>query len=217
MAAGTAEYEIDSPVFFLEVPWETSLYSSSSHLGELHLHGRARVVLEQLGLSRSSRRGRLWVVIPDDAVGECSALPGGVVRVLVPGTLAIQEPVQVCLVEGGAELGPLGDGDSVVGATLEVPVLGRLGAVVLLPVARWTVLASAFRAVVPLEVTLEGVVLGLVPPMGSLGVFHVDMLVEDHHHVANGFWVALKNLPPQFDAMEALVEVVDNVPVINFH
>jgi hypothetical protein len=52
--------------------------------------------------------------------------------------------------------------------------------------------------------------------MGSLSVFHVGVFVDDRHHVANGFGVALEHLPPQFDAVEALVEVVDNVPVINF-
>ena len=40
-------------------PGESSLCSSSSCLGELSLRGRARVVLEPLGLSRSSQRGRL--------------------------------------------------------------------------------------------------------------------------------------------------------------
>jgi len=40
-------------------PGESSRCSSSSCLGELCLRGRARVVLEPLGLSRSSRRGRL--------------------------------------------------------------------------------------------------------------------------------------------------------------
>ena len=37
--------------------------------------------------------GSLGVVVLDDTVGECSALPGGVVHVLVPGTLAIQESI----------------------------------------------------------------------------------------------------------------------------
>jgi len=87
----------------------------------------------------------------------------------------------------------------------------------LLPVARWSVIASAFRAVVPLGRTRGGVILGLVLEMGSLGVFHVGMLVVDHHHVANGFGVALEHLPPQFDVVEAIMEVVDDVPIINFH
>jgi len=119
-----------------------------------------------------------------------------VVRVLVPGALAIQEPIQVHMLEGGAELGPLGDGDSVLGATLAFPVLGRLSAVVLLPVERWTIIASVFRTVVPLGGTLGGVVLGLVPVMGSLGVFHFGVLVDDHHHVTNDFGVAFEHLPP---------------------
>jgi hypothetical protein len=42
----------------------------------------------------------------------------------VPKTLAIQEPIQIRLVEGGAKLGSFGDGDGVLGATLAVPILG---------------------------------------------------------------------------------------------
>ena len=80
------------------------------------------------------------------------------VCVLVPRTLAIQEPVQVRLVEGGAELRPFGDGDGVLGATLAVPVLGRLGAIVLLPVTRWAIVALAFRAIVPLGVVLMAII-----------------------------------------------------------
>ena len=145
---------------------------------------------------RDHRGGVAWSIVLDDTVGECSALPGSVVCVLVPRTLAIQEPVQVRLVEGGAELRPFGDGDGVLGATLAVPVLGRLGEVMLLPMTRWAIVASAFRAIVPLRGMLGGVVLGLVPAMGSLGIFHVGMLVDDRHHVANGFGVALEHLPP---------------------
>jgi len=62
----------------------------------------------------------------------------------VPRTLAIQESIQVRLVEGGAELGSFGDGDGVLRATLAVPVLGGLGAVVFLDVARWAFVAAAF-------------------------------------------------------------------------
>ena len=68
--------------------------------------------------------------------------------------------------------------------------------VVFLPVARWTVVASSFRAVVPLGGTLRGVVLGLVPAMSSLGVFHVRVLVDDRHHVDKALGVALEHLPP---------------------
>ena len=53
------------------------------------------------------------------------------------------------------------------------------------------VVASAFRAVVPLGGTLGGVVLGLVPVMSSLGVFHVGVFIDNRHHVANGLGVAL--------------------------
>jgi len=114
----------------------------------------------------------------------------------VPRTLAIQESVQVHLVEGRAELGPLGDGNGVLGATLAISVLGRLGSVVLLPMTRWTILALAFWVVVPLKGMLGGVVLGLVPAMGSLSIFHVGVLVDDRHHVAHGLGVALEHLPP---------------------
>ena len=53
-----------------------------------------------------------------------------------------------------------------------------------------------FRAVVPLRGTLEGVILGLVPTVGPLGVFQVGVLVDDRHHVAKGLGVALEHLPP---------------------
>ena len=109
------------------------------------------------------------------------------VCILVPRTLAIQEMVQVRLVEGGAELGLFDNGDGVLGATL---------AVVLLPVMRWAIVTSAFRAIVPLRGTLRGVVLGLVPAVSSLGIFHVGMLVDDQNHVAHGLGVALEHLPP---------------------
>ena len=117
------------------------------------------------------------------------------VRVLVPGALAIQEPIQVHMLEGGAELGPLSDGDSVLGATLAFPVLGRLSAVVLLPVERWTIIASVFRTVVPLGGTLGGVVLGLVPMVGPVGIFHVGVFVDHRHHVGNSLRVGLEHCP----------------------
>ena len=140
--------------------------------------------------------GSLGVVVLDDAVGECSAHPGSMVCILVPRTLAIQEPIQVRLVESGAELGSFGDADGVLGATLAVPVLGRLGTIVLLPMARWAIVTLVFRVIVPLRGTLGGVVLGLVPAVSSLGIFHVGMLVDDQHHVAHSLGVALEHLPP---------------------
>ena len=36
------------------------------------------------------------------------------------------------------------------------------------------------------------------------------------HHVTHGLGVGLEHLPPQFDVVEAFVEVVDDVPVISF-
>ena len=145
---------------------------------------------------RDHRGGVAWSIVLDDTVGECSALPGSVVCVLVPRTLAIQESVQVRLVEGGAELGPFSDNDGVLRATLAVLVLGRLGTVVFLPVMRWAIFPSAFRAIVPPRGILRVVVLGLVPAVGSLGFFHVSVLVDDCHHVAHGLWVAFEHLPP---------------------
>ena len=53
-----------------------------------------------------------------DAVGEVAALACRVVGVLVPGALGVKEPVELLLVEGGALLGSIGDGDGVVGAAL---------------------------------------------------------------------------------------------------
>ena len=88
----------------------------------MRLRGRARVVLEPLGLSRSSRQDRLEsssLMTPLDSARHSRA-----VCVASLLTLNIQESVQVRLVEGGAELRPFGDGDGVLGATLAVPVLG---------------------------------------------------------------------------------------------
>ena len=90
-------------------------------------------------------------------------------------------------------MGLFGDGDGVLGATLVVPVLVRLGAVMLLPVTRWAIVAVSFRAVVTLRGTLGVVV--LVPAMGPLGFFHVGVLVDNYHHVAHGLGVALEHLP----------------------
>jgi hypothetical protein len=42
------------------------------------------------------------------------------------------------------------------------------------------------------------------------------VLVDDRHHVAHGLGVGLEHLPPQFDIVEAFVEVVDDVPIISF-
>ena len=87
----------------------------------------------------------------------------------------------------------------------------------LLVVARWAIITPTFRAVVPLRGTLVGVVLGLVPAVGPLGVFHVGVFVDDCHHIGNDLGVGLEHLPPQFDTVEAFNEVVDDVPVINLH
>ena len=52
--------------------------------------------------------------------------------------------------------------------------------------------------------------------MCALSILHVGVLVDDDHHVGDGLGVGLEHLPPKYDAMEALVEVVDHVPVISF-
>ena len=120
---------MDGPVFFLEVPW------GIFPLLVIVSPGRVAPPWARPGGSGTTQpvtvvaAGSLGVIILDDAVGECSALSSGVVCVIVPRTLAIQEAIQVRLVEGGAELGSFGDGNGVLGATLTVPVLGRLGAV----------------------------------------------------------------------------------------
>jgi hypothetical protein len=77
------------------------------------------------------------------------------------------------------------------------------------------IITSTFRAVVPLRGMLRGIVIGLVPVVGQLGVFHVGVLVDNCHHVTNGLGVTLEHLPPQFNAVEAFMDVVDDVPVIN--
>jgi len=51
-------------------PVKSSLCSSSSRLGELRLRWHARVVLEPLGLSRSSRRGRVGEKTSPSSRGE---------------------------------------------------------------------------------------------------------------------------------------------------
>ena len=59
-----------------------------------------------------------------DAVGEGVTLVRHVVGILVPGALGIKEPVELLLIEGGVLLGPIGDGNSVVGAALALASLG---------------------------------------------------------------------------------------------
>ena len=63
------------------------------------------------------------------------------VGVLVPGIFGIKEPVELLLVEGGALLGSICDGNSVVGATLAFMNLGGVGAVEVLVVPGWAVTA----------------------------------------------------------------------------
>ena len=48
----------------------------------------------------------------------------GVIRVLVPGALGVEKDVELLLIVGGTLLGPIGDGDGVVGAALALASLG---------------------------------------------------------------------------------------------
>ena len=66
----------------------------------------------------------------------------------------------------------------------------------LLPMMRWAIIAEVLRAVAPLRGTLGVVILGLVPAVSSLGIFHVGVLVDDRHHVAHGLGVGHEHLPP---------------------
>ena len=131
--------------------------------------------------------GLLW----GDAVGEGAALACPVVGVLVPGALGVKEPTELLLVEGGALLGPVGDGDSVVGAALALSSFGRLGAVAVLAVSWRTIAAWMRRVVISLARTIDG-----VAAVCALGVFHVSVLVHDGHHVEDGLGVVLEHFPP---------------------
>ena len=68
--------------------------------------------------------------------------------------------------------------------------------------------------IVPLTGMIGRVASILVSAMGELGILHVGMLVDDGHHVEDGQGVGLEHLPPWFDVVEALMEVIDHVPVI---
>ena len=76
-----------------------------------------------------------------DAVGEVAALACRVVGVLLPGALGVKEPVELLLVEGGALLGSISDGDGVVRATLALASLGRLSAIAVLAMSWRTITA----------------------------------------------------------------------------
>lgn len=71
-------------------------------------------------------------VVVHHIVVECHALAGGVVGVLEPRALAVQESGQIFLVEGGLLSESMCYGDSVLRTTLMVLVLGWLGVVVVL-------------------------------------------------------------------------------------
>jgi hypothetical protein len=140
-----------------------------------------------------------------------------VVGVLVPQALAIEEPVEVLLVEGRPELGPVSDGDGVLRAPLVVLALGGLSTVAVLVRQRWTSITGRPLLIIPLTRAIGRVAAVLVPMMSMLGILHVSVLVDDGHHVGECPGVALKHLSPQFDVVEALVEVVNHVPVFNLY
>jgi hypothetical protein len=79
----------------------------------------------KLRLERQAHEGMVRKP-PCFPVGEGAVLACRVVGILVPGTFGIKEPVELFLVEGGALLRSIGDGDgdSVVGATLALVGLG---------------------------------------------------------------------------------------------
>ena len=94
-------------------------------LGVLVSPGRASSTVAATGASGATRP--IAVIQPGtlrlfwgNTVGEGAALARRVVGVLVPGTFGIKEPVELLLVEGGALLRSISDGDGVVRAALAV-------------------------------------------------------------------------------------------------
>ena len=77
----------------------------------------------KLRLERQAHEGMVRKP-PCFPVGEGAVLARRVVGILVPGTFGIKEPVKLLLIEGGALLGSVGDGDGVIGATLALASLG---------------------------------------------------------------------------------------------
>jgi hypothetical protein len=100
------------------------------------------------------------------------------------------------LVEGGALLRPIGNGDGVVGATLAFTGLGGVGAIAVLAVVRWSIASWMCRVFIPLARTIHWVAVILVMTMGALGILHVGVLDDDGHHVRDGLGITLDHLPP---------------------
>ena len=86
----------------------------------------AAVVAGASGATRPFAVVQPWMLglLRGDAVGEGVTLVRRVVGILVPGTLGVKEPIDLLLVEGGALLGPIGDGNGVVRAVLVLAGLG---------------------------------------------------------------------------------------------
>ena len=106
----------------------------------------AAVATGASGATRPFAVVQTWALglLGGDAVGEGAALACRVVGVLVPGALGVKEPVELLLVEGGALLGPIGDGDGVVRAALALASLARLGVIAVIAVL-WRTIAAWTR------------------------------------------------------------------------
>ena len=113
----------------------------------------------------------------------------------MPGALGVKEPVKLLLVKGGTLLGPIGDGDGVIGAALVLASLGQLSAVAVLAVP-WRMIIAWTRRVIPLARTVDGVMAVLAVTVCALSILHVGMFVDDGHHVGDGLGIVLEHLPP---------------------
>jgi hypothetical protein len=124
------------------------------------------------------------------------------------------------LVEGGELLGSIGNNDGVLGVTLVILVVGRLGAVVALVgvVPRGSSIIALTSTIIGVRLrALIGVAPVFVVPMSFLGILHIGVLVDDHHHLGYCLQVAFKHLTLELDVVQALVEVVDDIPFIVLH
>jgi hypothetical protein len=143
-------------------------------------------------------------------------LAGGLVGVLVPGALAIQEAIQDLLLEGGTLSRSICYSDGVLGAMLAVLILGRLRAiVVLVGLVSWRSAIMALVIVLSLLRAVVGVAPVFVVAVSFFNILHFGMLVEDRHHLRDLLRVALEHLAPELDTVQPLVEVVNDVPIIN--
>jgi hypothetical protein len=126
--------------------------------------------------------------------------------------LAIEEPIQVLLVEGSVLSGSICYGDSVLRAAFAILVLGQLEPVVVL-VGVVPSAVGALTIIVMWLGTVVGVAVVLVVAVGFLGVLHVGMLVDHRHHLGDHLRVALEDLALELDVVQPLVEVLDDIPI----